>query len=130
MVIQHSAEIDRRTTTWVATLGPPGAPLAVADGFELDVAGHQLRHGGLPVHLRPREYTLLATLAANPGRAFTRRELVDLAWGTDRAIGLRAVDVHVHWLRSKIEPEPRRPAHLVTVRGFGYRLDPGPLTNP
>lgn len=125
MVIHQPASADRRTTARIATLGPPASPLAVATGFELDVAGHELRHAGAPVHLRPREYSLLATLAANPGRAFTRRELVDLAWGVDHAIGLRAVDVHVHWLRSKIEPEPRRPAHLVTVRGFGYRLDPG-----
>ena len=55
------------------------------------------------VHLRPREFQLLATLAANPGRAFTRRQLLDLAWGPRRDVDPRTVDVHVHWLRSKIE---------------------------
>jgi len=124
MAIHQPTASDRPTTAGIETLGPPPSPLAVADDFELDVVRHELRHAGAPVHLRPREYTLLATLAMNPGRAFTRRELVDLAWGADRDIGLRAVDVHVHWLRSKIESEPRRPTHLVTIRGYGYRLDP------
>lgn len=100
--------------------------LPVADGFELDLAAHELRHAGRPVRLRPMEFQLLATLAADPGRAFTRRQLLDLAWNPRHPIDLRTVDVHVHWLRSKIEPEPARPTHLVTVRGFGYRLDPWP----
>ena len=113
---------------------PPVAPLSVAvigrlpvaDGFELDLAARELRHAGRPVRLRPMEFRLLATLAADPGRAFTRRQLLDLAWNPRRPIDLRTVDVHVHWLRTKIEPEPARPTHLVTVRGFGYRLDPWP----
>ncbi len=54
----------------------------------------------------------------------TRRQLVDLAWKPDRNVDLRSVDVHIHWLRAKIEPEPGRPTHLVTIRGYGYRLDP------
>lgn len=98
--------------------------LPVARGFELDTTAHELRHDGTPVHLRPREFQLLATLAANPGRAMTRDQLMDLAWGLDGEVGARTVDVHVHWLRSKIEVRPERPIHLVTVRGFGYRLDP------
>ena len=54
----------------------------VADGFELDVVGYALLHEGTPVHLRPREFQLLATLAANPGRAFTRPQLIDLRGAT------------------------------------------------
>jgi DNA-binding response OmpR family regulator len=104
----------------------PGTCLAVAEGFELDLAARQLRHTGKPVHLRPQEFQLLATFAADPGRAFTRRQLMDLAWAPDRPIDLRTVDVHVHWLRAKIEATPSRPTHLVTVRGYGYRLDPSP----
>ena len=107
---------------------PPCLP--VADGLELDLAARELRHGEVAIHLRPREFKLLATLAAAPGRAFTRRELLDLAGAPERAIDLRTVDVHVHWLRSKIEPTPARPVHLVTIRGFGYRLDPHALTKP
>jgi DNA-binding response OmpR family regulator len=101
-----------------------GTVLQVADGLELDLTAHELRRDGRIVHLRPKEFGLLALLAAHPGRAYTRRELLSRVWGVDHSGGQRTVDVHVRWLRSKIEPEPGRPVHLVTVRGLGYRLDP------
>jgi DNA-binding response OmpR family regulator len=94
-----------------------GVRLPVAEGFELDLVAHELRFDGASVHLRPKEFQLLATLAAHPGRAYTRRQLLDHAWGQDRVGGLRTVDVHVRWIRSKIEPHPDRPIHLVTVHG-------------
>jgi len=102
----------------------PGAFLPVADGLALDLAGHVLRRGDVAVHLRPKEFGLLAVLAAHPGRAFTRRDLLERVWGPGAGTGARTVDVHVRWVRSKIEPAPERPVHLVTVRGVGYRLDP------
>lgn len=105
------------------------ASLAVADGLELDLLAHELRLDGRAVHLRPKEFQLLAMLAAHPGRAFTRRQLLDRVWGPGQVGDPRTVDVHVRWLRSKIEAQPERPVHLVTVRGVGYRLDP-PLTEP
>lgn len=98
--------------------------LPVASGFDLDMVARELRHDGRAVHLRPREFELLATFAANPGRALSREQLVELAWDGNRDVGLRAVDVHVHWLRTKIEARPGRPVHLITIRSFGYRLDP------
>lgn len=101
-----------------------GGLLPVADGLDLDLAAHELRRGEQAVHLRPKEYGLLALMASHPGRAYTRRELLERVWGHDRASGQRTVDVHVRWLRSKIESDPERPVHLVTVRGVGYRLDP------
>jgi len=103
--------------------------LPVADGYELDLVAHELRFDGAAVHLRPKEFQLLAALATHPGRAYTRRQLLDRAWGHDQVGDPRTVDVHVRWLRSKIERQPDRPIHLVTVRGVGYRLDP-PLTEP
>ena len=63
-------------------------------------------------------------LAGHPGRAYTRRQLLDRVWGADHDGDPRTVDVHVRWLRSKIEAEPGHPVHLVTIRGIGYRLDP------
>ncbi len=79
--------------------------------------------------MRPKEFSLLALLARNPGRVYTRRQLLDRVWGPGTSSDPRTVDVHVRWLRSKIEPDPGRPIHLVTVRGIGYRLDPlEPLT--
>lgn len=100
-----------------------GGVIRIADDIELDVVGHELRRGGVAVHLRPKEYGLLALMAAHPGRAYTRRQLLDRVWGHDHDGGSRTVDVHVRWLRSKIEADPERPVHLVTVRGVGYRLD-------
>jgi len=103
--------------------GPGPALLPVAAGLALDPVAHVLRRGASTVHLRPKEYGLLALLASHPGRAYSRRELLDLVWGIDRSGDSRTVDVHVRWLRSKIEPAPDLPVYLVTVRGVGYRLD-------
>jgi DNA-binding response OmpR family regulator len=100
-----------------------GVSVEIADGLELDLIAHELRRDGRAVHLRPKEFQLLAMLAAHPGRAFTRRQLLDRVWGLDQIGDPRTVDVHVRWLRSKVEREPERPVHLVTVRGVGYRLD-------
>ena len=102
----------------------PGRTLPIGNECDLDLDAHVLRRAGSLVHLRPKEFDLLSVLAAHPGRAYTRRQLLDRAWGQDHDGDPRTVDVHVRWLRSKIEPEPERPVHLVTVRGLGYRLDP------
>jgi DNA-binding response OmpR family regulator len=102
----------------------PTTVLAVTDETELDLAAHEVRREGTLVHLRPKEFQLLTALAAHPGRAFTRRQLLDRVWGSHHNGDPRTVDVHVRWLRSKIERSPDAPVHLVTVRGVGYRLDP------
>lgn len=100
--------------------------LRVTDDVVLDLVAHEVRRDGDLVHLRPKEFQLLAMLAAHPGRAYTRRQLLDRVWGREHDGDPRTVDVHVRWLRSKIEPVPDAPVHLVTVRGVGYRLDPDP----
>jgi DNA-binding response OmpR family regulator len=110
----------------VAAVPARGNRLRFGDGLELDLAAHELRRHGRPVHLRPKEFGLLALLASNPGKAWTREELLVLVWGAARQPderGGRTVDVHVRWLRSKIELDPDQPTCLVTVRGVGYRLD-------
>ena len=109
-----------------ASGGPAGGRgiIAIGEGLELDLVAHELRRDGTPIHLRPKEHRLLALLAAHPGRAYTRRQLLDRVWGSDRQGDPRTVDVHIRWLRSKLEPDPANPIHLVTVRGVGYRLDP------
>ena len=100
--------------------------IAVADGVVLDPVAHEVRRDGDVVHLRPKEYQLLAMLASHPGHAYTRRQLLDRVWGPDHDGDPRTVDVHVRWLRSKLEARPSAPLHLITVRGVGYRLDPSP----
>lgn len=108
--------------------------IPIADDVELDLIGRRVRRGGADIHLRPREFALLAVLASDPGRVFSRAELLDRIRGASHAGGPRTVDVHVRWLRAKIERDPARPTHVVTVRGTGYRLDPpdrpAALTNP
>lgn len=99
--------------------------LQFGDGLELDLAAHELRRHGQIVHLRPKEFGVLALLATHPGRVHSRAELLRRVWGTTSGSS-RTVDVHVRWLRAKVEAHPDRPVTLVTVRGAGYRLDPTP----
>jgi DNA-binding response OmpR family regulator len=97
--------------------------IPVGEGVELDRRARAVRRDGRLASLRPRELALLEFLAMNPGRAFSREELLRHVW---HGVGAneRVVDVHVYWLRSKIELDPANPTHLVTVRGSGYLFDP------
>jgi DNA-binding response OmpR family regulator len=121
----HPTELGARLTLLEERARPrPATLLTVSDDTELDLAAHEVRRSGSVVHLRPKEFQLLSVLASHPGRAYTRRQLLDRVWGPGHEGDPRTVDVHVRWLRSKIEPRPESPIHLVTVRGVGYRLDP------
>jgi len=77
---------------------------------------------GNPVALSRRELGLLGALLAHRGRARTRQQLLEEAWGEDEFIDPRTVDVHVRWLRQKLEPDPEHPQYIETVRGIGYRF--------
>jgi DNA-binding response OmpR family regulator len=100
--------------------------LPVADDTILDIDARALRRHGRLIRLRPLESRLLEELARSPGRPLTRDWLVERAWPSPPPHGSRTVDVHVRWLRQKLEPDPRRPIHLLTVRGLGYQLEPDP----
>jgi DNA-binding response OmpR family regulator len=79
---------------------------------------------GQPVELTPIEFRLLRYLASNPGRPWSREQLIEAIWGYDSEIGSdRTIDVHVRHLRQKLEPDPANPRWLVTVRGVGYKLE-------
>lgn len=73
--------------------------------------------------LKPKEFELLAFFLHHRGSAFTREQLLNQIWGYDFAGDTRTVDVHVRWLREKIEDEPAKPTRLITIRGVGYRFD-------
>jgi two-component system alkaline phosphatase synthesis response regulator PhoP len=92
-----------------------------AGDLVLDLARHQATVAGKPVELTRTELDLLATLAAEPGRAFTRAQLVD-ALDADYAISDRTIDSHIKNLRAKIEPKPRHPRYILTIYGVGYKL--------
>jgi len=91
--------------------------------LEIDAARHQARLRGKLLELSPKEFELLLFLARNRGFVFSREQLLDKVWGYDYAGETRTVDVHIRWLRQKIESEPAKPKHLLTVRGTGYKLE-------
>ncbi len=98
--------------------------LPVAEDTVFDVDARALRRHGRLIQLRPMESRLLEELARSPGRALSREWLLARAWPRVPAEGTRTVDVHVRWLRQKLEPDPGHPIHLLTVRGLGYQLEP------
>lgn len=91
----------------------------------VDRKRHEVALAGAPLDCTPAEFGLLATLAAEPGRVFTRGQLLDQAFGMDRFVTERTVDVHIMNLRRKLEADPRKPARLITVYGVGYKMQDG-----
>lgn len=89
----------------------------------MDVERHTVSVDGEPVPMPLKEFDLLEYLLRNAGRVLTRGQLIDRIWGADYVGDTKTLDVHVKRLRSKIEAEPSRPQHLVTVRGLGYKFD-------
>jgi two-component system alkaline phosphatase synthesis response regulator PhoP len=93
-----------------------------AAALVLDVPRMRLEVDGRPVELTATEFSLLAAMAREPGRVFTRSQLLDAVHGMAIESYERAIDAHVKNIRRKIEPDPRHPRHLLTVYGVGYRL--------
>lgn len=112
-VLRRSAEPDDPIVT-VLEAGP----------VRMDVDRHTVSVGGDDVQLPLKEFELLEMLLRNAGRVLTRGQLIDRVWGANYVGDTKTLDVHVKRLRSKIEPEPGKPRHLVTVRGLGYKFDP------
>ena len=88
----------------------------------VDFLSHEVRRGGVPLHLTPKEFKLLETLVREPGRAFSRLALLERVFGLDYEGLERTVDVHIMNLRKKIEPDPARPTYIQTVYGVGYKF--------
>lgn len=96
-----------------------------AGDLEIDTAAREARLHGYPVQLTAKEFELLAHFARNPGRAFTRMQLLDAVWGTSFEGYEHNVNTHINRLRSKIETDPANPRYVLTVRGVGYRFTDG-----
>jgi DNA-binding response OmpR family regulator len=109
----------RRPRSGPAEPEPP-APRQLGD-LTIDTARYEVRKRGEPVALTARELELLTTLAAHPGRVFTRAQLLEKVWGSE-FYDDHVVEVHVGNLRRKLEDDPSRPRWVQTVRGVGYRL--------
>ena len=112
--ILRRREMDRAEGEGVATR-------EVGD-LRLDLVRRTIAVGDRPVDLTPLEFRLLAVLAARPGQAVSRREIVAEVWRSSHPGDRRACDVHVKNVRRKLERDPSRPERLVTVRGVGYML--------
>ena len=108
-----------RRTDQPAVEGPAAVTLGE---LTIDLAGHRILRDGTPVPVKPKVFELLAFLLRHPGQVFSREQLLEQVWGYDYAGETRTVDVHVHWLRAAIEPDPASPSYLHTVRGVGYVL--------
>lgn len=102
---------------------PAEAMVLTAGDVQVDLRRREASQQAQPLLLKPKEFDLLVFFLRNRGRAFTREQLLDQVWGYDFAGDTRTVDVHVRWLREKIEDEPAKPTRLITVRGVGYRFE-------
>jgi DNA-binding response OmpR family regulator len=100
----------------------PGDVLTSGD-LRLDLAARRVSLAGQPVSLAPREFDLLALLMRHRGAVMSRDLLLARIWGDDYVGDARTVDVHIHWLRQKLERDPAQPVRLQTVRGVGYRFE-------
>lgn len=98
------------------------AKLVVINDIKIDWAGHEVEVKGKPVSLSNKEFELLKILVNHSGQVLTRDQLLSLVWGDDFYGDDRTVDVHICWLREKLEENPGDPKYIVTVRGAGYKF--------
>lgn len=123
----HTRELIARIKAVLRRSGANGTPPAhvlEASRIRLDRDGCEVTVDGEPVHLARKEFELLEVLMSNPGRVLSRQTLVDTVWGVDYFGDGRTLDVHIKRLRAKCEKNRRTPAHLITIRGRGYKFVP------
>ncbi|GIW23257.1 MAG: DNA-binding response regulator [Candidatus Sericytochromatia bacterium] len=92
------------------------------DDLVVNLTEHKVSVKGKPVELSPKEFKILSMLMSSPNKVFSREDLLEQVWGLDFYGDTKTVDVHIRWLREKIEADPSNPKYVQTVRGFGYRL--------
>jgi two-component system OmpR family response regulator len=112
----------RRTKMTEVSTAVEKASLKIGN-LEVNIARHRASLAGAVLELSPKEFDLLAFLAKNKGLVFSREQLLEKVWGYDYTGDSRTVDVHIRWLRKKIETDPTHPKYFVTVRGTGYKLE-------
>lgn len=95
----------------------------VSGNLEINLTRHEAYLDGKVIDLKPKEYDLLVFFLQNSGQVFSREQLLEQVWGWEFSGGSRTVDVHVRWLRSRIEQDSEQPTRIITVRGVGYRFE-------
>jgi DNA-binding response OmpR family regulator len=103
--------------------GEPQRAVLTFGDLAIDTGRHEVRRGDELVALKPKEYELLLFMAQHRGQVLSREFILERVWGWDYYGDARTVDVHVRWLREKLEPDSTRPVRIVTVRGAGYRFE-------
>ena len=119
LLARVKANIRRRSLD----AGPAASEATDVAGLSIDPARYQVRKNGEPVELTQKEFDLLQLLISEPGRVFTREELLMKVWNYDYFGDMRTVDVTIRRLREKIEDTPGTPAHILTRRGVGYYFE-------
>lgn len=123
LLARVKALLRRSTVTNQDVQGMEKPSNIVTGNLTLNLIRHETRINGLLVDLRPREFALLHLLASNVGRVFTRRQILDQLWDHDYIGDIRTVDVHIRWIREKIEVNPSNPQRITTIHGIGYRFE-------
>ena len=121
-------ELMARVRALLRRSGPRSGPdlgptLVISGDLQLDRERREARRAGVALPMKPKEFELLLFFMQHPGRVFSREQILDEVWGYDFYGGPRTVDVHVRWLRQKMEDDPAVPARLRTVRGSGYLFE-------
>ena len=102
--------------------GEPVREVIERGNLKIDPRSHEIWINGKLQSLSPKEFALLYFFCRNLGQVFSREVLLDRVWGKDAFVSARTVDVHVRWLRTRIEETPDSPVRLLTVRGVGYKF--------
>lgn len=118
---RHPSELVARIRTRLRRSTLPATGQITIGDLKIDMVAHEVTRGDTKILLTRLEFELLAALAKEPGRVFTREALLSEVWGYHHSTDTRLVNVHVQRLRSKVEPDPDNPVIVLTVRGVGYR---------
>jgi DNA-binding response OmpR family regulator len=102
--------------------GEPVKEVIERGNLKIDPRSHEAWIDDKPLNLSPKEFALVYFLARNAGQVFSREALLDRVWGRDAFVSARTVDVHIRWLRTRIEQDAQNPVRLITVRGVGYKF--------
>ncbi len=122
LLARVGAALRRDELSRAAGGGPARGRVLSGAGIELRADAREVTRDGEAVALRPKEFELLEYLMRHPGQALSRDTILERVWGYEFGGGTRTVDVHIRWLREKIEDDPSSPRRLQTVRGVGYKF--------
>jgi DNA-binding response OmpR family regulator len=114
--------VDDERAVESASTSPSNGDVLRAGDVEIDVPRRRVTVSGAEIELKPKEFDLFLYLARHPGIVLSRDALLREVWGYNYPVDTRTVDVHVRWLRKKIEQDPSEPSRIETMRGLGYRF--------